>query len=107
MTQTPDDVLGIPPALDRALADTVLADARGAPRPESDGPSAALSATVSNVVDALRGQGARASEVLLAVEDAFAALVAGQRDAAARGRVLALDGHARQVVASRLGYGAD
>lgn len=107
MTHSPDDVLGIPPALDRALAHTVLADVRGAPRPESDGPSAALSASVGSVVDALRAQGARASEVLLAVEDAFAALLAGQHDAAGRGRVVALDGHARQVVAARLGYGAD
>jgi hypothetical protein len=107
MTQPSDDLLGIPPALDRALAHTVLSDVRGSRADDADGPPAALAATVAGVVDALRAQGARASEVLLAVEDAFAALLAGQRDAAGRGRVLALDGHARQLVASRLGYGGD
>jgi hypothetical protein len=102
-----DDVLSIPPALDRALARTVLDDLR-AVRTASpgDAPSPALAATVEGVVDALRAQGARASEVMLAVEDAFAALLAGQRDAVVRGRVQALDDQARQLVAGRLGYGA-
>jgi hypothetical protein len=107
MINTTDDVLGIPPALDRALAHAVLTDLRGSRAGDDDAPPAALASTVTSVVDALRAQGARASEVLLAIEDAFAALLAGQRDAAGRGRVLALDGHARQVVASRLGYGCD
>jgi hypothetical protein len=102
-----EDVLGIPPALDRALAHTVLADARAPHTGDPDAPSAALAETLKNVVDALRAQGARASEVMLAIEDAFAALVAGQRDPAGRVRMLALDGHARQVVTARLGYGAD
>lgn len=119
MIRVPDDLLGIPPALDLALARAVLADLHGArvvavdatgadaggqPAEQPAELPAALSATVASVVDALRDQGARASEVLLAVEDAFAALLAGQRDAAGRGRVLVLDSHARQLVAARLGY---
>jgi hypothetical protein len=107
MMHTVQDVVGIPPALDRALAHTILAEVRGVEPVDGDTPPAALAATLTSVVDALRSQGARASEVLLAVEDAFAALLAGQRDANGRGRVRALDGHARQVVAARLGYGCD
>jgi hypothetical protein len=109
MIYAPDEVLSIPPALDRALARNVLEDLRSTRQatPEDDAAlSPALAATLTSVVDALRAQGALASEVMLAVEDAFAALLAGQRDATGRGRVQTLDGHARQLVAGRLGYGA-
>lgn len=111
MTRIATDMLGIPPDLDRALAHTVLDDARAQPAraaaadPEGDGLPAALAAALAGVVDALAAQGARASEVLLAVEDAFAALMAGQAHPAGRARVRALDGRARQLVAARLGYG--
>ena len=106
-----DSLVSIPPELDRALARTVLDEVRGARRvgqglAPTDDPPPALAESVAGVVDALRAQGARASEVLLAVEDAFAALLAGQRGAAERRHVAALDGQARQVVAARLGYGA-
>jgi len=99
------DLLSIPPDLDRALARTVLADVQGARAGADDaGPSDALTAVVTRVVDALGAQGARASEVLLAIEDAFAALLAGQRYPAQRERLHALDVHARELVAARLGY---
>lgn len=113
MTSASADLLGIPPALDRALALTVLDDARARPARAAtadvdldlDAVPAPLAAALACVVDALAAQGARASEVLLAVEDAFAALVAGQAHPAGRARVRALDGQARQFVAARLGYG--
>lgn len=119
MTTASNTALAIPPALDRALAHAVLDEARAARTAGGAAGDAAerdaaheaaperLVAVVGSVVDALRTQGARASEALRAVEDAFAALHAGQPDAVGRGRVLALDGHARQVVAARLGYGGD
>ena len=122
-----DTLVGIPPELDRALARAVLDDVRYPPptaglAPDGaggDGPAAdplgldaplpdapaALTQLVTRVVDALDAQGARASEVLLAIEDAFAALLAGQGDPARRARVRALDAHARSLVAARLGYG--
>ena len=109
MTNPPTTALAIPPALDRALTRAVLDEARaaGGPEhdPEHDAAPETLATIVGSVVDALRTQGARASEALRAVEDAFAALLAGQTDAAGRGRVRALDGQARQVAAVRLGYG--
>ena len=109
MIYAPDEVLSIPPALDRALARTVLDELRSARQTtvDDDAPlSPTLAATLTSVVDALRAQGALASEVMLAVEDAFAALLAGQRDAPGRERVQALDAQARQLVSGRLGYGA-
>jgi hypothetical protein len=116
MTNAPITALAIPPALDRALTHAVLDEARAAGTtgaaehdpahdPEHDAAPETLVAIVGSVVDDLRTQGARASEALRAVEDAFAALHAGQPDDAGRGRVRALDGHARQVAAARLGYG--
>jgi hypothetical protein len=113
MTNAPTTALAIPPALDRALTHAVLDEARAAGAtgraaehdPEHVAAPETLVAIVGSVVDDLRTQGARASEALRAVEDAFAALHAGQPDDAGRGRVRALDGHARQVAAARLGYG--
>ena len=112
MTNAPTTALAIPPALDRALTHAVLDEVRAAGTtgpaqhdPEHDPAPETLVAIVGSVVDDLRTQGARASEALRAVEDAFAALQAGQPDDAGRGRVRALDGHARQVAAARLGYG--
>lgn len=110
------DLLSIPAALDRALARTVLDEVRatgvgatggGAAGPAADGdPPPPLASAVTGVVDALSAQGARASEVMLALEDAFAALLAGHDDPAARARVRTLDRQARELVAARLGYGA-
>jgi hypothetical protein len=90
-------LLGIPPALDRALARVVL-DASAGADPEAVPP--AVAGAVTRVVDALAAGGAGA--VLLALEDAFAALQAGQRDPARRARVRALGAGAREVAAARL-----
>jgi PAS domain S-box-containing protein len=92
-----DPVLGIPPALDRALARAVL-DASAGAGPEAVPP--AVAEAVTRVVDALVAGGAGA--VLLALEDAFAALQAGQRDPARRERVRALGAGARELAAARL-----
>jgi hypothetical protein len=119
--------VGIPPALDRALAEAVL-DAVGARRGDGAGAAGAgeagagedvaagegdggdraaashdgalppaVAAAVARVADALAAQGAGADAVRDALEDAFAALLAGQRHDAARGRVRALAAGARQL----------
>jgi hypothetical protein len=56
---------------------------------------------VAHVADALAAQGAGADAALLALEDAFAALLAGQREPASRDRVRALGARAREVTAAR------
>jgi hypothetical protein len=90
----PDAAVGIPPALDRALAGAVLAAVDAGTATDErvgDGsmPSAVADA-VARVAAALTAQGAAAGAVRLALEDAFAALLAGQRTRAARARVQAL-----------------
>jgi PAS domain S-box-containing protein len=92
-----DPVLGIPPALERALARAVLDASAGA------GPGAVpptVAEAVTRVADALAAGGVGA--VLLALEDAFAALQAGQRDPARRERVGALGVRAQELAAARL-----
>jgi hypothetical protein len=72
-----------------------------------DGAGAAgVAAAVLRVTDALAEQGAPGGAVLLALEDAFAALLAGQRHPAERERVHALAERAKTLAASRL-RGAD
>ena len=89
----PDAAVGIPPALDRALAGAVLAAVDAGTATDErvgDGsmPSAVADA-VARVAAALTAQGAAAGAVRLALEDAFAALLAGQRTRAARALQLA------------------
>ena len=101
-------MLSIPPDLDRALAMTVLSHARSgaAERPAAAAaPPPELARVITSVVDALREQGARSSDVTLALEDAFAALLAGHDEPGPRRRLRELQGQARQLVMSTLGYG--
>ena len=98
-------MLLIPPELDRALARSVVTHARsGGPHAGPD-PTVELQAVVVCIVDVLRSQGARASDVALAFDDAFAALMAGQQQAEQRRTVRVLEERARRAVAVRLGYG--
>lgn len=98
-------MLSIPPDLDRALAMTVLTHLRIAGAGPNVAPSAELRTIVASVVEALRTQGARASDIALAFEDAFAALAAGHGDPRQRRRVRQLEREAWQAAATRLGYG--
>ncbi len=98
--------MGIPPALDRALARAVLGAAEGRAPEAGGGPPPALPApvadAVTHVADALAAQGATADAVRLALKDAFAALLAGQTDPARRGYVRAVGAGARAVAEARL-----
>jgi hypothetical protein len=107
----------IPPALDRALAAAVLDAVRaggvrdaggadGGPAVKDAAPRAVAEA-VARVADALAAQGVDADAVLLALDDAFAALLAGQQRPAQRAHVGALGASARQATAARLGPRAD
>jgi PAS domain S-box-containing protein len=100
--------IGIPPALDRALAGAVLT-AAGTPT-HADGNDGAMppivAEAVARVIAMLTAQGAAAETVSLALEDAFAALLAGQRDPLARGRVRTLAAGARQLALARAGTAA-
>lgn len=95
-----DDLLEIPADLDRTLALGVLS-ALAAPEPD---PSAAraLDGTLERIVAVLRGRGARAADVLDALEDAFAALLAAHESPSKRDAVQQLHEHARSVVRDRL-----
>jgi hypothetical protein len=102
----PEAAVGIPPALDRALAGAVLA-AVAAGTTTDDGADAAMPPAVADAVArvaaSLAAQGAAPAAVRLALEDAFAALLAGQRDPGARARRQALAAGARQLAAARAG----
>ena len=91
------DSLSIPPDLDRALAMTVLETMR--PRPDgADGPPvipSRLDELLGDVVRALPAAGASPEEVLDAVQDAFAALLAARQGDPGRETVRTLDAHAR------------
>jgi hypothetical protein len=96
--------ISIPPALDRALALAVLAaadDPDAATGHHAGAMPPAVADAVARVADALAAQGAAASAVRVALEDAFAALMAGQRTRAARARVQALAAGARRIAAAR------
>lgn len=104
-----NDSLSIPPELDRALALAVLDYLR---QPTSADASAggsddrALPAQLDDVlrrtVDELRARGAGRAEVTDALEDAFAALLAGQDLPEHRERVRRVDAHARSTVSELL-----
>jgi len=97
--------LSIPPELDRALAMTVLETVR---TPAADSPSGGaivvssrLDSLLEQVVQALVAAGATRDEVLDALRDAFAALLAARSGDRGRETMLALDAHA-QATARRL-----
>jgi hypothetical protein len=104
------EMMGIPPELDRTLALAILADLRAWPSDrdaraaEAEGPSEEVASAVQRVADALSAQGARPSEIVLALDDAFAALLAGRETPVHRARVQALGSWAQRAVVSRLGY---
>ena len=104
------EMMGIPPELDRTLALAILADLREWPADGdaraagSAGPSPEVETAVGRVADALSAQGARPSEIVLALDDAFAALLAGRESAVHRARVQGLGAWAQRAVVSRLGY---
>ncbi len=104
------EMMGIPPELDRTLALAILADLRDWPgerdarAAEAEGPSAEVESAVQRVADALSAQGARPSEIVLALDDAFAALLAGRETPVHRARVQALGAWAQRAVVTRLGY---
>jgi hypothetical protein len=95
------DSLSIPPDLDRALAMTVLETTRV--RGEGTTPSGAavaailpqLDSVLERVVRALVTAGATRDEVLDALQDAFAALLAAREGDPRREALLELDEHAR------------
>jgi hypothetical protein len=97
----------IPPALDRALALAILALARQEGAIEGDETTTGdafgaaqtqLAAAVTPVVHALRDQGASTAEILEAIEDAFAALMAGRTDSGERDRMRGLGARAASLV---------
>lgn len=126
------ETLSIPPGLDHALATAVLAVLRAQPlagsRPGIPGvadraspdPATAdpalegvagtsvpalmgqLDAVTARVVGALHAQGAAPAEVLDALEDAFAALLAAYEAPAQRGVLRALAAHAQSVARGQL-----
>ena len=99
-------MVSIPPDLDRELALTILADLRGR-RDDADpqeSPPSALDSVVARIVDALRAQGALPADGVLALDDAFAALLAGSARPVERSRTRVHDAHARDLVFARLGY---
>ena len=100
------ETLSIPPDLDRALAMTVLEIVRppygGAPSGEVAAVlSARLDLLLEQVVRALVRAGATHDEVLDALQDAFAALLAARQGDPRRDTMIALDAHA-QATARRL-----
>jgi hypothetical protein len=100
--------VGIPPELDRALARAVLDvvgadDAAGAA--EHYDVWTSVDGAVTRVADALAAQGAGVDAILFALEDAFAALTAGQRHHGGRAHVQALAARARDHAAERLARG--
>jgi hypothetical protein len=101
------ETLSIPPDLDRALAMTVLetvrapASAAAAGGGREGAPPSRLDSILEQVVRALVTAGATSDEVLDALHDAFAALLAARPGDHARDIMLALDAHA-QATARRL-----
>ena len=93
------DSLSIPPDLDRALAMTVLETTRARDGgPSGDGLAAILpqlDSVLERVVRALVSAGATRDEVLDALQDAFAALLAAREGDPRREMLLQLDEHAR------------
>lgn len=101
------ETFNIPPALDRALALAILALARQGDPDEGDeattgdafgAAQAQLAAAVTPVVHALRDQGASTAEILEAIEDAFAALMAGRSNVDERDRMRSLGARAASLV---------
>jgi hypothetical protein len=97
-----DDSLSIPADLDRALAVTVLDWLRSPHTSVEAAPATTLDPLLARIVETLRGRGARSDDVTDALEDAFAALLAGQDDPEHRERVRLLEAHARHSVAALL-----
>lgn len=94
------DTLSIPPDLDRALAMTVLDSTRAREDGASSGDGAAailpqLDSVLERIVRALVSAGATRDEVLDALQDAFAALLAAREGDPRRETLLRLDEHAR------------
>ena len=94
------DSLSIPPDLDRALAMTVLDSTRARVDGASPGEGATailpqLDSVLERVVRALVTAGATRDEVLDALQDAFAALLAAREGDPRRETLLMLDDHAR------------
>jgi hypothetical protein len=94
------DSLSIPPDLDRALAMTVLETTRLRADGSTPGDGIAailpqLDSVLERVVRALVSAGATRDEVLDALQDAFAALLAAREGDPRRETLLALDDHAR------------
>lgn len=94
------ETLSIPPDLDRALAMTVLETTRARVDGASpdDGVAAILpklDSVLERVVRALVSAGATRQEVLDALQDAFAALLAAREGDPRREMLLTLDDHAR------------
>jgi hypothetical protein len=104
------EMMGIPPELDRTLALAILGDLRAwasdadVRAAGSEGPSPEVESAVGSVADALSAQGARPSEIVLALDDAFAALLAGRESPVHRARVQGLGAWAQRAVVARLGY---
>ena len=93
------DSLSIPPDLDRALAMTVLETPRARDgAPPGDGLTAILpklDSVLERIVRALLTAGATRDEVLDALQDAFAALLAAREGDPRRETLFLLDDHAR------------
>ena len=98
------DSVSIPTDLDRALALAVLDELRRLPfAAPADATPTAVDLAVGRIVNDLRAQGALTREVLLALDDAFAALLAGRDSPSHRDRVRALGDQARALATARLG----
>lgn len=100
------DTLSIPPDLDRALAMTVLDAVRASGTVAAAGGGLVvpprLDEVLGQVVRELVGQGASRDDVLDALQDAFAALLAARQGDPGRGTVAALEAHARDTAARLL-----